>query len=94
MTHILNIRTGIGRFILEQEGISLGGWNQDNYWDKGAGHFQLSYQGLEFELMGKRGNLTLKNGEMPTLVPFGDTWAPTHRHPGKALDRLIGKIFN
>ena len=53
---------GIGRFILEQEGISMYGWSEDNYWDKGAGHFQLSYQGLEFELMGKRGNLTLMPG--------------------------------
>ena len=55
---------GIGRFILKQEGISIFGWNEDNYWDKGAGHYQLSYQGLEFELMGKRGNLTLKQGEV------------------------------
>ena len=55
---------GIGRFILKQEGISIFGWNKDNYWDKGAGHYQLSYKGLEFELMGKRGNLTMRQGEV------------------------------
>ena len=84
---------GMGRFILEQEGISMYGWSEDNYWDKGAGHFQLSYQGLEFELMGKKGNLTLNPGEMPTLVPFGDTWAPAHAHPGQYLRGRYGPKY-
>ena len=84
---------GMGRYILEQEGISMYGWSEDNYWDKGAGHFQLSYQGLEFELMGKRGNLTLNPGEMPTLVPFGDTWAPAHAHPGQYLRGRYGPKY-
>ena len=61
--------------------------------NKGAGHFQLSYQGLEFELMGKRGNLTLNSGEMPTLVPFGDTWAPAHAHPGQYLRGRYGPKY-
>ena len=84
---------GIGRFILKQEGISIFDWNEDNYWDKGAGHYQLSYQGLEFELMGKRGNLTLKPGEVPTLVPFGDTWARGHNHPGQYLRGRYGPRY-
>ncbi len=57
---------GKARKILEIEGITLFGWSEDNYWDMGAGHYQMSYGGLEFELMGKRGNLTLKDVEAST----------------------------
>ncbi len=84
---------GLGRFILANEGISIFGWNEDNYWDKGAGHYQLSYKGLEFELMGKRGNLTLRPDEPPTLVQFGNSWARSHHHPGRYLRGRYGSNY-
>ena len=82
---------GMARYILESEGIEIYGWNQDNYWDIGAGHYQLRYKGLEFELMGKRGNLTLT--DQPTLVPFGHVWAPGHDHPGSYLRGRYGPNY-
>ena len=41
--------------------------------------------------MGKRRNLTL--GQVPTLVQFGDTWAPGHNHPGQYLRGRYGPNY-
>lgn len=74
---------GLARELLQLEGITFHGWSEDNYWDKGAGHYQLRFQGLEFELMGKRGNLTLHKDQPPTRILYGDSWVRVHDHPGQ-----------
>ena len=72
-------------------------WNEDNYWDKGAGHYQLHYQGIEFELMGKRGNLTFDQNtgseSMPTRILYGSTWCKAHNHPGQYLRGRYGPHY-
>ena len=57
------------------------------------GHYQMHYNGLEFELMGKQGNLTLKTDQIPTRVQFGDTWALAHHHPGQYLRGRYGPKY-
>lgn len=84
---------GTGRFLLESHGIKFHSWSNDNYWDVGAGHYQLSYGGLEFELMGKRGNLTKKTDEPPTRVLYGNTWSIAHHHPGQYLRGRYGPQY-
>ena len=75
------------------EGIILHSWNEDNYGDKGAGHYQLNYLGLEFELMGKHGNLSLQYEESPTKILFGNTWCRAHNHPGQYIRGRYGKNY-
>jgi hypothetical protein len=86
-------KNGTGRIILEEEGIVLHSWRDDNYSDKGAGHYQLTHGGLSFELMGKRGKLTLKEGMSPTRILVGSTWARVHHHPGQYLRGRYGPQY-
>ena len=83
---------GSARFILNAEGIEIFNWEENNYWDRGAGHYQLAYAGLEFELMGKRG-LSKEQGGQPTKVLFGTTWAKAHQHPGQYLRGRYGSGY-
>ena len=52
------------------------------------------YPGLNdfsFELMGRRGNLTMTGSTgVPTKVLFGTTWARVHQHPGQYLRGRYG----
>jgi hypothetical protein len=73
--------------------VSVYGRKADNYWDVGAGYFQVSHGGVSFEMMGKRGNLTLDKlaapGEPPTRILVGNVWARVHSHPGTQLSRSL-----
>ncbi len=62
------------------------GHKSDNYWDVGAGYFQIAFGGISFEMMGKHGNLTLDKLDdpkaAPTRIQVGNVWARVHSHPG------------
>jgi hypothetical protein len=50
---------GEGKAAMEEAGISVYAHSPDNYGDKGAGFFMLWLSGMEVEMLGRRGTLTL-----------------------------------
>ena len=64
------------------------GHKKDNYKDKGAGHFKMSFMNFEIEILGKRGNLSLEEfihcvQNIPTKIQISRTvWVRSHVNPG------------
>ena len=74
------------------------GQKKDNYGDKGAGYFKMSYNNLEFEIMGRHGNISLdrqiEDGIklMPTKIQISkDVWVNSHVNPGLYVRGRYGK---
>ena len=68
--------------------VSVFGHKQDNYYDKGAGYFKISYKNLEIEISGQRGNLSMSQPlvgikAIPTKIQIAkDLWVKSHVNPG------------
>ena len=58
---------GEGRRMFREAGISCGRLWPDNYADKGAGYFLATYNGIEFEMMGKLNKLSLDEVKLMAL---------------------------
>lgn len=74
------------------------GRKEDNYYDKGAGYFTVSFDGIEFEMMGKRGNVSLDLlppdlRSVPTKIQVGGVWARVHANPGQYVRGRYGKGY-
>ena len=58
---------GKGKEVMEKAGISVYSHSKDNYGDKGAGFFMLWHEGIEVEMLGRKGGLL-------TLTHEGVSW--------------------
>ena len=65
--------------------------SSDNFWDKGAGYFNMEIGDMVVEVMGRRGNLSLEDPvfstrvlpKSPTKIKLGPNyWASTVVNPG------------
>ncbi len=60
----------------------------DNYADKGAGYFMLWRNGIEIEMLGRRGTLSAGTDcapdlrGIPTLIRVSGVWVRAHANPG------------
>ena len=75
---------------------SVFGRSTDNYFDKGAGYFKISYKKFEIEIMGQRGNLSLGQSipgvrTIPTKIQIAkDLWVKSHVNPGQYVRGRYG----
>ena len=77
---------GKGSLALARAGIELSRRSADCYYDAGAGYFVMTFDGIEVEVLGRRGDLTLRSHPefrgIPTRIKVGDVWARVHANPG------------
>ena len=78
---------------------SVYGHKEDNYWDKGAGYLKISYNGLEIEILGQRGNLSMSRpipnvNNIPTRIEIAkNLWVRSHINPGQYVRGRYGSSY-
>lgn len=95
--HHFSTSKGKGRLLLDHADISLYGLQDDNYGDKGAGYFKLSYRGIEVEMSGVRGSISLDSvapvTSVATRIFVAGLWFRCHANPGRYIRSRYGPHY-
>ncbi|XP_059082520.1 uncharacterized protein LOC131880039 [Tigriopus californicus] len=88
---------GKGQMFLKHADISIYGIQDDNYSDKGAGYFKLGYKGIEVEMSGVRGSISLPSVAQVTSVAtkifVAGVWFRCHANPGRYARSRYGPQY-